>query len=396
MLYFMHTMSRVFEHAHPNVSWWRALGMAIGSTLGVGVFGLPYAFAKSGFLLGAIELIIVSSLLGVLSFMFAEVVLQTPGVHRVVGYVDMYLGRFWARVMTVDFTLAVWAAIVAYLIIGASFLHALFLPLVDIPSLFFSGFLLAFVFFLTHNGVRAFARFELPLMLLLFVLFAALLVRAAPEIRLTNLLPLHFDQMFVPYGVLIFALTGFGVVPSLKALLGKRQENRLPHILLLSRVFLGLLYILFALAVVGVTGASTSEMPFEALAPVFGTGFLVFASLLGVVTTLSIFSSLSLQLNEIFSIDLRLPRLLSSLLTFGPPAAVVALGWTDFIRLLQFTGATFGILTMLLLLVVYEVLRRDPVCALRRCLRVPRWVSVLIALTLLAGMGFEWWTVGKG
>ncbi|MDG1950529.1 MAG: aromatic amino acid transport family protein, partial [bacterium] len=64
---------------HPNIRFLRSVGMMIGAIVGVGVFGLPYAFSQSGFPLGIIELIVVGGLLVIMQLMFAEVAVQTPG-----------------------------------------------------------------------------------------------------------------------------------------------------------------------------------------------------------------------------------------------------------------------------------------------------------------------------
>jgi amino acid permease len=56
---------------HPDVKLLRAVGMMIGAIVGVGVFGLPYAFAQSGVALGLVWLIAIGGLLTCLQLMFA-------------------------------------------------------------------------------------------------------------------------------------------------------------------------------------------------------------------------------------------------------------------------------------------------------------------------------------
>src|SRR3989338_4596065 len=105
--------------------FFRSLGMMIGAIIGVGIFGLPYAFAQSGFAIGLLELFILGSFLTILQLMFGEVVVQTPGTHRLVSYIGLYLGPVWKWVALLAFDLGIWGAMLAYMVVGGEFLHAL-------------------------------------------------------------------------------------------------------------------------------------------------------------------------------------------------------------------------------------------------------------------------------
>ena len=77
---------------HLNVPFLRSVGLMIGAIVGVGVFGLPYAFAQSGVGIGLLELLVLGGCLTVLQLMFAEVVMATPDRHRLMRHRN--LSRF--------------------------------------------------------------------------------------------------------------------------------------------------------------------------------------------------------------------------------------------------------------------------------------------------------------
>ena len=62
--------------------------------IGAGVFTLPYVFVKSGFLIGVIYLVVFGIVALVIHLMYAEVVIKTKARHRLIGYANIYLGKF--------------------------------------------------------------------------------------------------------------------------------------------------------------------------------------------------------------------------------------------------------------------------------------------------------------
>ena len=64
-----------------------------GMIIGVGMFGIPFSFSVSGFWLGAAELVVLAAIVTVIHRLYGEIVLATPTLHRVPGYVREYLGH---------------------------------------------------------------------------------------------------------------------------------------------------------------------------------------------------------------------------------------------------------------------------------------------------------------
>src|SRR3990170_1628515 len=69
-------------------------GLLAGTIIGAGVFSLPYLFKFSGFALGFFYLALASFAYVVLYRMYADIIRETPGDHRFVGFARIYLGRY--------------------------------------------------------------------------------------------------------------------------------------------------------------------------------------------------------------------------------------------------------------------------------------------------------------
>ena len=135
------------------------LSVLIGTIVGAGIFGLPYAFAKAGFGIGLLFLFFLAIATLILHLSYGEVVLRTSQKHRLVGYVAMYLGPRWKQIAGIVAVLGMYGALLAYTILGGEFLDIIF-PF--IPSL--TPFHFALIFFvLASLGVFTYIRTVSPL-----------------------------------------------------------------------------------------------------------------------------------------------------------------------------------------------------------------------------------------
>lgn len=358
----------------------------IGGIVGVGVFGLPYAFAKSGWGLGFVMLLLLGFLFMLLNFMYAEVVERTPGRHRLVGYAQRYLGKTFSRIIGLVFVLYAWGAALAYILVGGDFLHTLLSPLLGGPLLIYQLLIAALSAVLTFGGIRKLAKIEGMVVGVLVFLFTFMILVSLPSLEPRNILSIHWSDWFVPYGVLLFALSGLGVIPEMKDVLGARRRHELPHTILVGQVFIIVLYALFALAVVGLIGPATTESAFDGLASMFGRTFAVAGSLLGSITILSIFSIVSVELQNILRFDYKVPQRAAWFLSVIVPVVLLLFGLSHFIDLIGFLGAVFGGAIGIAVALMYEKMRRDGLCPTHTCLNVPRFVTWLLVAVFVGGI----------
>ncbi len=372
-----------------DMTFYRAVGTMIGGVVGVGVFGLPYALAQSGFALGLAELLLMAVLVTLFQLMYAEVAIQTEGRHRLPGYVQRYLGKRWGTFSLIALALLLWGAMLAFMIVGGRFWHLLFSPVFGGSEAVYSVLLAAAGSALIYRGLRFVSRIEVGIIAALLFLFTFIILAALPHLQIANLATVNWGNAFVPYGVALFAFAGLGVVPELKDVLGAKHVQSLPHVIVVSMSIVTVLYAAFSFVVVGATGAQTTQAAFDGLVPVLGPAFRVAGALLGSVTVLSIFMVIGLGLQNTFRYDFRLTRFWSWSLVCGVPVVLFVLGARQFIGVIGFVGAVFAGTVGIVIIWMYERLRASPVCRRHHCLDIPHAVSWLIAAVFLAGIALE-------
>ncbi len=370
---------------HPNFKMTRAIGTLIGSLVGAGVFGLPFAFSQSGAAIGTAWLLLLAAMMLALFLMYAEVSIQTAGTHRLGGYAARYLGPRWNGIATVLMGLTLGGAMLAHLIVGGRFLFTFLHPFFGGGELVYGLVLACFVAMVTWRGTQFTVRTEGVVIGILLFLFAFAVFAAWPSFIPENLARIHWSSAFLPYGVVLFALSGLGAVPEMKDILGA-QKRSLPYAIVFGLSLVVALYLVFSLSVLGVTGEQTTPAAFVGLAAVLGSSFGVISSLLGSLTVFSIFSMSSLQLQNSLHVDMRVPRAAAwALASFLPPLLFLA-GLRGFIHVIGFVGAVFAGGIGVLVVCIYERMRRSPVCHEHHCLNVPSPLSFLIAALFAAGI----------
>ncbi len=358
----------------------------IGGIVGVGVFGIPYAFSQSGFVIGALWLFVLGILLVVMQLMFTEVILQTEGEHRIIGYIRVWMGERWARCALGGLLFSSWGALIAYLIVGGGFAHRLLSPALGGTQTMYAVFLALLAGGLMYRGVKTTSRIETPVVCLLLFLFLFVIVRSLPEAEFANLLTLHAKNAFVPYGVLLFSMGGIGILPEMRAVLGGKKAHLLPQAVIVAKTLIIFLYFAFAAAVVAVSGRGTTEVAFDGLVPALGVAFGGVVFTLGTITIFSIFMVMSMEMMNALRVDYRVPHPLAWLLAMAVPLGLYLAGVRDFIEVISLVGAIFTGTLGVLLVATYERMRRRSPHAVLHCLRVPRIVSCIIMLIFVVGM----------
>ncbi|MBI2476925.1 amino acid permease, partial [Candidatus Uhrbacteria bacterium] len=303
----------------------RAGEILVGAMIGVGVFGLPFAFARSGFFVGMVELLLLGLATMSVHLMYAEVALQTPGHHRIVGYFKRYFSKRWAHVAALIFVGGNWGALVAYILVGGDFLHSLFAPWFGGPTMAYQAVFLVFGLLMALGGLRFVAGAEMYLVGLLVLVMGGIIIWGATDIHIEALLTFNGSRALFPYGVVLFSLGGFGAIPQMRDVLG-RYRGDLRGVVVKSTSLVMVLYALFAMVVVGVTGAVTTPEALAGLEGVFGRGMLVAGVLMGFLAVATSFLVMSVEIQETFEFDYRWTKILAWFGMMIVPVVIFLLG----------------------------------------------------------------------
>ena len=349
-----------------------ASAILIGTQIGAGVLGLPYAFREAGFAgIGAIIAV------GFLTLLTALFVLELA-VHRggtMTSLARETLGKAGGWLMLASISVLSYGALIAYIAGSGDILSSL----TEI-----NGTMAAVIFWLVMSGIvlmglKASGRAELVLNFLLLGALAVAVVLMLPKVEPANMSGVNMGALVSGIGVAIFAYVSHMVVPEMYK--GLRSVEKTKKAVLIGYLVPMGFYALFVLAFVGVLGENTPQLATSALESYYnGLG-----RVLGLLLPLAAISTSYIgigfaqmdNLGEAFGLD----RKTAWLLTVLPPLVIYFAGLKSFVSALWLAG-TFGGLLYAGILPVAMYLRTRDVHP-PRCVRIPHGVAYLVGAVFL-------------
>ncbi len=327
----------------------------IGMIVGVGIFGVPYVVAQVGFILGLAWILGVGLLVLAVHLFYAEVVAATPGKHRLPGYAGRYLGPHVKPIVAVAEVVSAWGAQIAYIIVGGYFLSLLFNGQ---GSFLFSTALFVFVALVALFGVRVLGKFELWMTGLLLAVMVLIIGYGASSVRVENLATMNLGLWSMPFGVILFALTGASAIPEVFDLAQHRRRLFMQAVAWGSLVPV-VVTAAFAWMVVGTTGASTTEAALDGLQFFLSPWVMKLGILFGFLAVITSYMVLALYMKELFAYDYRVKEFPAWLVGVCVPFLLFLAGARDFIAVIDLTGGIFtAFVGVVIPLAAIVVLRR--------------------------------------
>ena len=318
-----------------------AVSTLLGAIIGAGVFSLPYVVSKSGIVPAIFYFLFVGAVVMALHLCMGEVCLRTKEKYRLVGYANAYLG-FPGKILT-TFTLFIGTTgtLLVYLILGGKFLAMLFPGVLSVEILtVLLG--LALSFFILH-GIQLISKIEFFTNAAIFLAVFGILLFALPHIQAQNFSLISLPDIFLPYGVMFFALIGWAAVPEVAELFKTRKEkDGFEKAIVWSSALSVLLCAVFSFVVVGVSGASTTEDALLGLTPFFGSLIVAVGAFFGLITIADSFLIFGNYLKNSLKKDYGMPSLLAFLLAVGLPIALFLLGVRELILVISIIGVFIG------------------------------------------------------
>ncbi len=315
----------------------QATSILVGTIVGAGIFGLPYAFSKVGFIPGIFYLLFLGIVFLITMFCYAEVTLRTKGDMEMSGYVRRYLGKKWQILITISLVLGGFSASIAYTIGVGQFLHAILGPVLGGSQVFWSLCFWTLASILVFKGIGIVSKIELFMAFGLIVIVLIIFVMSYSYIDIDNLKSFRLENLFFPYGSVLFALGGATAIPTMRRMLRKNVKS------LKKSIILGLsipifIYIIFSLTVIGVNGQNVSETAITGLARATNSSVLLIGGIFGILAMTTSFLALAHILSELFKRDYNIPRFPAWALTVFVPLIIFLLGLRSFIVVISFAG----------------------------------------------------------
>ncbi|MCD6547149.1 MAG: amino acid permease [Nanoarchaeota archaeon] len=325
-----------------------AVSMIVGTVIGAGVLGIPYAISKSGFIPGMITMVIVGIMVTIMTLYMGEVVLRTKGEKQFTALAKKYLGEKGKWLMLLFMIMGIFGALIAYLVgIGETIAD-----LVGGNSLLFSLIFFAIAAPITFKGLKAVSKVELTLASLLVAILFIICLHLLPQVKLSNLTYFNLKNAFVPYGVVLFACLGYQVIPEVKKILTNKKQMSKVIIIALS-LCLGL-YAFFAFSFVGTYNQEVREIAIESLSGVFH----VLGTIVAVLAMSTGFLALSIVLKDVLHWDFGLNEKVAWAIVSFLPLLVVLVAKPGFVTSLALTGTYAGGLTGILSVLIVKEARK--------------------------------------
>lgn len=322
---------------------WHALAIVVGTTVGVGIFGVPYVLAQSGALIGLLHIAGIGMLLIMLNLLYAEVVLRTEDRQQLVGIVRTYVGSGWGRFVTLLTVVNFCAALLAYSIAGGEFvsLFARSIAGIDLPTALWGTLFTIAGALIVYSGARSMAESELGMTIALLAVLVLLCLIAFMNGSWGNLPVANWSAFAAPYGVVLFALSSVSMVPLLEELL-EREKESMSRVIVWGGAISAAATALFGIAVLSVSGTASSPEALAGMAQAIGPAGVIIATIFGILAIITSYVVIGENATQIFHYDYHIPRPLAWLLACGAPLALYLFGTKNFIAVLDISGSLFG------------------------------------------------------
>lgn len=335
-----------------------AVATLVGMIVGAGTFGIPYVFSRAGIIVGLFYLVLLGAAAMIIHLIYGEIILRTQEPCRWVGCVEHYEGPTAKKLVSLIVFFQYYGSMLAYIILGGDFLKIIFGRFWQAPDLFW-----AIIFFLVAalcigRGIKTMGLGEAIMVIFMLLAIVFLIVRALPMVSFANFIGEGgWANVFLPYGVLFFALTGSAAIPEMRQIL-KGHERQLKKAIFWGTFIPIIFYCIFALLIVGVTGSATSQDAISGLVPYLGEWAVVIGAVFGIFAILSSFLVLGVNLQETLCLDFDIKKRTAFVLTLGVPLFLYLIGLKSFIFIIGFIGAVFSGLDGIFMIFVYSKARK--------------------------------------
>jgi len=366
-----------------------ALFTFVGAIVGAGVFGLPFVVAKAGIIPSIFYIIILSSVALLLQLLFGEINLRTRESHRLPGFAKRYLGERHKRIVSVATITGAMGSLLAYIIASGDFLRIIISTFSSFNisatalSFFFAFFLSIFI----YKGIESISAIETFINIGFFIIVILLFGSNFSEIQLSNFQLVNLDNIFLPYGVILFAFMGWSAIPAISSILKSTEEKkRLKTVMMAGIGVIMILYLLFTISIVGVTGTNTTEEALRGLVGGVDPQVIALGALFGIFAFASSFLILGNYLKNILIYDFSIPHFLSFLIACGIPIFLFAIGFRRFINVVGIVGTVLGVVEGATIIFIFknakELGNREP----EYNISVPDFILHLIIVIFVIGL----------
>ena len=375
-------------------NYFASTSILAGTILGVGLFGLPYIFSTAGFSISMLFLVFCCLLATVTHLIFGEALLRTSGEHRAPGLAKIYLGKKGYYISIIASFISLTGVLLAYLILGGQFIQ-------NFAQIFGNNLninIATIIFWVIGTigmmmGIRFIGASEILGMALIIALVFGYFFLGLPGLNTQSFTGFDINNFFLPYGVLLFALSGASAVPEIfnyfkKKGISKEQINFKAPIIWGS-IIPAVLYLLFTIGALGLF--PNQIVPVDLASSLTNTNPLlgIATTILGLVLILTSYFILGLGFKNILFFDLKFKKALSWIIPIGLPLILFFVQDKDFLNIIGFLGAGVLAVETVITFIIHYLSQKKGDKTPAYQIKFPMIVRIILIVLLLIGAGLE-------
>ena len=369
-----------------NGNFWLAVFSLVGTTVGAGIFSLPYVFLKAGFLIGLLEFIAIVAAVLLIQLIIGEIALRTKGKKRFIGYAEQYLGHKWKLFVTIATLLGGVGVLLVYIILAGRFLSFIISQSAASSSLIF--FAVWFLFILAKP--KMFGKTELIFSFSIISIIILISSFNIGYIDFNNFKSFNIDNILLPYGVILFAIAGYYVIPEMEDIIGT-SKRKLKNAIIYGTLIPAAIYLFFIFIVLGVSGNLTSPDAISGLAGALNSRVvLLLGSFLGLIAVSGASLSYGIYIKETLWYDFKINKWLAWFLVGAAPLALFLAGARNLIMVIGIIGALFFAFQAVVVLLIHKKSKSSEIKPDYE-VNLPGFVYYLIGLVAIFGALLEVW-----
>jgi len=355
-----------------------------GTIVGVGVFGLPYVISQVGFWPGIFYLFLLTGITLFLHLLYGEIILRNKSENRLPGIAKKYLGKKGEIAISISTFLGNAVSLICYIIAGGEFLATIFHA-----DFLICGFVLWFLLSLCIIfGLKSISGFELFMLFLFIITLGAIFFICLPHIKAENLSGFYPENIFLPYGVILFAMNGTAAIPAIREIL-RGKEKDFKKAILLGTIISAIFYMIFSFAVVGVSGPNTSEEAIKGLIGTVGSNVVLLGAIFGILAVSTSFLTIGIYLRDVLFYDFNVKKWLSTAFVCVVPLLGLFLGIKYLVPLMGFIGTIFGAFESVVLIFISKQAKIKGERKPEYEVKIPDPVLYLLCLIFIGGLIYE-------
>lgn len=319
-----------------------ALAILIGTLVGAGVLGLPYAASKTGLIPALFILLGVMLLMLFTSFIVLKLSADRGG-SQMSTIAQNKLGNAGGWIMYLSIMIMGFGAFLAYVSGMGSILTNLF----GINEIIGAILFWALASTVIYSGLEASGKTEVIMNLLLLVLFIGVTIMLLPHAKIENALYVDLGGVASMIGVVIFAFGFHTVIPDVYRGLGSYEKTK--KVIILAFLIPTLIYAVFMIIFLMAFGKNTPQVATQGLESIYQELGTIVGNALPLIAITTSYIGLGIAQQSNSKEFLKLKKPLAWALTAVPPFIVYLAGVRNFADVLSFAGNTGNLMAFIIL-----------------------------------------------